>query len=227
MTNVGLSITLPTLHVQESQSRLSSLQINRHSNLHIAILNCYRENAQDKLICIPLWNDGYSQFHRLKKCLLLEHKPLESHHRNLARNINMFITPVHSHHRAISSYQRTDLPISRHPSEAPPGPLPAWKNTSTTRYWSLRTIFSLGYALAGSFVNILLICIPLGILAAVYEWSSTAVFVLNYLAIVPLARFLSFTTRALSSKMEQSLDRNAGMLVDATFGNAVLVVSDE
>ncbi|KAE8443887.1 hypothetical protein EG329_001296 [Mollisiaceae sp. DMI_Dod_QoI] len=63
------------------------------------------------------------------------------------------------------------------------------------------------------------------ILAAVYEWSSTTVFVLNYLAIVPLARCLSFTTKALSSKVEQLLGRDAGMLVDATFGNAVLVVS--
>lgn len=91
----------------------------------------------------------------------------------------------------------------------------------------MRTILSLGQALASSFVNMLLICIPLGIMAVIYEWSSITIFVLNYLAIVPLARFLSFTTKALSSKVEQLLGRDAGMLVDATFGNAVLVVSDE
>jgi hypothetical protein len=231
MTNVGLSITLPTLRVPESQPRVPFLQLIRPSNLHLAILNCYRENSDDKLICIPLWDDGHSQFHRLKIRLPLEHELLEPHHRNWARSINMYITPVHSHHSVFSSYQRTDgasatVPSPRRPSTAPPGPPPAW-NTPTIGPWPLRTILSLGQALASSFVNMLLICIPLGILAVIYEWSSTTVFVLNYLAIVPLARFLSFTTKALSSKVEQLLGRDAGMLVDATFGNAVLVVSNE
>lgn len=232
MTNVGLSITLPTLRVPESQPRVPFLQLIRPSNLHLAILNCYRENSEDRLICIPLWDDGHSQFHRLKIRLPPKHELLKPHHRNWARSINMFITPVHSHHSVFSSYQRTDgtsttVPSPRRPSTAPPGPPPAWKNTPTVGNWYLRTIFSLGHVLASNFVNTLLICIPLGILAAIYEWSSTTVFVLNYLAIVPLARFLSFTTKALSSKVEQSVGRDAGMLVDATFGNAVLVVSDE
>jgi len=81
--------------------------------------------------------------------------------------------------------------------------------------------------MTNNFVNMLLIFTPLGIIAVIYKWSSITVFVLNYLAIVPLARFLSFTTKALSSKVEQLLGRDAGMLVDATFGNAVLVVSDK
>ena len=232
MTNVGLSITLPTLRVPESRPRVPFLRLIRPSNLHLAILNCYRENSDDKLICIPLWDDGHSRFHRLKIRLPPKHELLKPHYRNWARSINMYITPVHSHHSVFSSYQRADgtsatVPLPRRPSSAPTGPPPAWKNTPIIRHSSLRTILSLGYTLAGNLVNMLLIFIPLGILAVIYEWSSTTVFVLNYLAIVPLARFLSFTTKALSSKVEQLLGRDAGMLVDATFGNAVLVVSNE
>jgi hypothetical protein len=224
MTNVGLSITLPTLSVSESRPRVPFLQLNRPSNLHFAILNCYRENSEDKSICIPLWDDGHSQFHRLNIPIPEEHKLLEPRHRNWARSIKMYITPVHSHHSVFNCTSAT-VPLPRRPSTAQLVSPPPWM--TPTRPWPLRTILSLRKALASSYVNVLLICIPLGILAVTYEWSSITVFVLNYLAIVPLARFLSFTTKALSSKVEQLLGRDTGMLLDATFGNAVLIVSDE
>jgi Ca2+:H+ antiporter len=62
----------------------------------------------------------------------------------------------------------------------------------------------------------------LGILAGALHWSPTAVFVLNFVAIIPLAALLSFATEELSAILGQTL----GGLLNATFGNAVeLIVS--
>ena len=72
------------------------------------------------------------------------------------------------------------------------------------------------------YVNWLLVFVPLGIIAGALGWSPTAVFILNFLAIVPLASLLSFATEELSVKLGQTL----GGLLNATFGNAVeLIVS--
>lgn len=76
--------------------------------------------------------------------------------------------------------------------------------------------------LTSNYVNVFLIFVPLGILAGALHWSPTAVFVLNFIAIIPLAALLSFATEELSAKLGQTL----GGLLNATFGNAVeLIVS--
>ncbi|KAI9822085.1 MAG: hypothetical protein M1826_000545 [Phylliscum demangeonii] len=76
--------------------------------------------------------------------------------------------------------------------------------------------------LTSSWINLLLVFIPLGILAGVLDWPATAVFVLNSLAIVPLASLMGFATEELSAKAGQTI----GGLLNATFGNAVeLIVS--
>lgn len=81
----------------------------------------------------------------------------------------------------------------------------------------------LAYKTIGSnYVNFLLVFVPLGIIAGAAHWSPTAVFILNFLAIIPLASLLSFATEELSVKLGQTL----GGLLNATFGNAVeLIVS--
>ena len=77
--------------------------------------------------------------------------------------------------------------------------------------------------LTSNYVNFLLVFVPLGIIAGALGWSPTAVFVLNFLAIIPLAALLSFATEELSVKVGQTL----GGLLNATFGNAVeLIVCD-
>merc|ERR1712072_833988 len=54
------------------------------------------------------------------------------------------------------------------------------------------------------------------------DMNPTAVFVVNFMAIVPLAALLSFATEELSAKLGQTI----GGLMNATFGNAVeLIVS--
>ena len=76
--------------------------------------------------------------------------------------------------------------------------------------------------LTGSYVNVFLVFVPLGIIAGAVGWDPTAVFVLNFLAIIPLASLLGFATEELAAKLGQTI----GGLMNATFGNAVeLIVS--
>lgn len=71
-------------------------------------------------------------------------------------------------------------------------------------------------------VNYLLVFVPLGLAAGVLEWSSNAIFWINFLAIVPLALILAFATEELAEHTGQTI----GGLLNATFGNAVeLIVS--
>ncbi|KAH7135583.1 vacuolar calcium ion transporter /H(+) exchanger [Dendryphion nanum] len=76
--------------------------------------------------------------------------------------------------------------------------------------------------LASNYVNVLLVFVPIGIVAGALHWNPTAVFILNFIAIIPLASLLSFATEEISAKLGQTL----GGLMNATFGNAVeLIVS--
>lgn len=77
--------------------------------------------------------------------------------------------------------------------------------------------------LISNYVNILLVFVPLGIIAGAVGWNPSVVFMLNFLAIIPLASLLSFATEELSAKLGQTI----GGLLNATFGNAVeLIVGD-
>lgn len=76
--------------------------------------------------------------------------------------------------------------------------------------------------LASNYFNVLLIFAPLGIVAGAMKWDPIVTFMLNFIAIIPLAALLSFATKQLSAKLGQTL----GGLMNATFGNAVeLIVS--
>jgi len=74
--------------------------------------------------------------------------------------------------------------------------------------------------LYSNYVNILLVFVPLGIVAGAMGWNPTAVFILNFFAIVPLAAVLSFATEEISVKLGQTM----GGLLNATFGNAVELI---
>lgn len=52
-----------------------------------------------------------------------------------------------------------------------------------------------------SIVNVLLVFVPLGIISEFVGWNSTVVFVLNFLAIIPLAKLLGFATEDLSIRI--------------------------
>jgi Ca2+:H+ antiporter len=94
-------------------------------------------------------------------------------------------------------------------------------NRAWTR-WPSHVVHLTWKTLIRDYVNLLLVCVPLGIVAGALGWDSTAVFTLNFFAIIPLASLLSFATEELAATMGQAL----GGLMNATFGNAVeLIVS--
>lgn len=71
-----------------------------------------------------------------------------------------------------------------------------------------------------SYINVLLIFVPLGLIAGSTGASATWVFLFNFLAIIPLAAILSYATEELSAKVGQTV----GGLLNATFGNAVELI---
>ncbi|KAN0071491.1 Sodium/calcium exchanger domain containing protein [Elaphomyces granulatus] len=92
----------------------------------------------------------------------------------------------------------------------------------TCLYWPMHCLHLTWLTLTSNYVNILLVFVPLGIASHSFEWGPTAIFTLNFLAIIPLASLLSFATEELAATMGQTL----GGLINATFGNAVeLIVS--
>jgi Ca2+:H+ antiporter len=104
--------------------------------------------------------------------------------------------------------QQPDHPEERHPIQ---------EKFKHIQRETLRTIRG---TLFCSWASLLLFCVPLGLVAGKYEWDSTAVFVLNFLAIFPLAEILSYSTEELSASVGQIL----GGLINATFGNAVEMI---
>ena len=86
--------------------------------------------------------------------------------------------------------------------------------------WPARALDTTWKVLRTNPVNLLLVFVPLGILAGILGWSPTAIFLLNFFAIVPLAALLSFATEELSAKLGQTI----GGLLNATFGNAVELI---
>ncbi|AMD20098.1 HCL053Wp [Eremothecium sinecaudum] len=71
-------------------------------------------------------------------------------------------------------------------------------------------------------INYMLVFLPLGLIFGYGKLSTTWVFVLNFLAIIPLAGILAYATEELSAKTGNTI----GGLLNATLGNAVeLIVS--
>lgn len=69
--------------------------------------------------------------------------------------------------------------------------------------------------LFGSWVNLLLICVPVGIaLEQIASVNRIAVFVINFLAIIPLAGMLSYATEEIALRVGETL----GGLLNASFG---------
>lgn len=97
---------------------------------------------------------------------------------------------------------------------------PLWKDERAWVRWPMYTLHKTWETLASNPVNVLLVFVPLGIVAGAVGWNPTTVFILNFLAIVPLASLLSFATEELSVKLGQTL----GGLMNATFGNAVELI---
>ncbi|KAF4618122.1 hypothetical protein G7Y89_g14986 [Cudoniella acicularis] len=87
------------------------------------------------------------------------------------------------------------------------------KDPFTVRNQISRTIFS-------SWVNVLLLAAPVGIAINYAGVNGKIIFVINFIAIIPLAGMLSFATEEIALHVGESL----GGLLNATFGNAVELI---
>ncbi|RIA83793.1 Sodium/calcium exchanger protein [Glomus cerebriforme] len=115
-----------------------------------------------------------------------------------------------------SNYYSNYGSTSNEDTHKPITPIVVLYDLSPTIYESIKII------LTSSWINWLLIFIPLGYLAYAFGLSDTWVFILNFLAIIPLAKLLDFATEDVSLRVGQTI----GGLLNATFGNAVeLIVS--
>ncbi|ORX70336.1 calcium/proton exchanger [Linderina pennispora] len=86
----------------------------------------------------------------------------------------------------------------------------------------LQPMLLLRRSLFNSWINILLLLVPVGIASHPAGFPDVAVFIINFFAIVPLASLLGYATEQLALHLGETL----GGLLNATFGNAVeLLVS--
>jgi Ca2+:H+ antiporter len=97
---------------------------------------------------------------------------------------------------------------------------PYYKDDRAWVRWPFLTLHIAYELLKTNYVNILLVFVPLGIIAGAMGWDPTAVFVLNFLAIIPLASLLAFATEEVAVPLGQTI----GGLLNATFGNAVELI---
>jgi Ca2+:H+ antiporter len=97
---------------------------------------------------------------------------------------------------------------------------PYYKDDRAWVRWPFLSLHLTYEILKTNYVNILLVFVPLGIIAGALKWNPTAVFILNFLAIIPLASLLAFATEELAVPLGQTI----GGLLNATFGNAVELI---
>ena len=72
----------------------------------------------------------------------------------------------------------------------------------------------------GNKINTLLVFLPFAYLSHAHRWSDGSIFILNFLAMVPLASMLGVFTEELAAHTNDVI----GGLINATFGNAVELV---
>jgi Ca2+:H+ antiporter len=71
-----------------------------------------------------------------------------------------------------------------------------------------------------SWINILLVFVPVGIIVNFVKLNPTIIFVMNAIAIIPLAGLLSHATESVAKRMGDTI----GALMNITFGNAVEMI---
>ena len=75
-------------------------------------------------------------------------------------------------------------------------------------------------ALCHSWVNVLLVFVPVGIVVEAAGLNPGLIFAMNAIAIIPLAGLLSHATECVASRLGDTV----GALINVTFGNAVELI---
>lgn len=100
------------------------------------------------------------------------------------------------------------------------GKKPLYKDDRAWVRYPMNFLHLTWQTLASNYVNVLLAFVPVGIVLGAMNINPTAIFIVNFIAIIPLAALLSFATEELSVKLGQTV----GGLMNATFGNAVELI---
>lgn len=83
-----------------------------------------------------------------------------------------------------------------------------------------RDLTTVWQILTGSWINLLLICTPLGFASEYLGWGAVSTFFLNFLTLIPLALILGDITEDLALRFGPVI----GGLINATFGNVVEII---
>ena len=233
ITNMGLSITLPTVR--------SSLGL---VNVLVAYLNC--TSARYGRVCLYLHRRGEMHFYRLGRglaepgrkwaqstSLYIDLTSWSSGMHSLARRPTIF----DQLHESRNLY-RQNRPFVGHNADVEPHLEPfeisSWATGTQRRsravtlssYIRRSPSFALAVAryswlvMSRNNVHILLPTVPLGILAGVLNFSASKVFALNLLAMVPLATLIADS----SAELPDQLGPKVGGLLEEIFANVVAII---
>ena len=106
------------------------------------------------------------------------------------------------------------------PAEKEYGKTPSTIGSSGKRNIVIRFYHVLKETLLSSYLNILLVFVPVAIACHAAGINPTVVFAMNAIAIVPLAGLLSYATESAAAEMGDTI----GALMNVTFGNAVELI---
>lgn len=102
-----------------------------------------------------------------------------------------------------------------------PAYMPADRSECYAGWWSFKTDLKAFTGLIfASWLNLLLVTAPLGIMSHFLKWGPTPTFILNFMALVPLALLLGEVTEDLAVRFGSTI----GGLLNATFGNVVELI---
>ena len=79
---------------------------------------------------------------------------------------------------------------------------------------------SFKFIITSTWLNVLLVFIPFGILGHYLHWPDVTVFFINFVALIPLAKILGTATEEIALRTNETL----GGLLNATFGNAIELI---
>jgi len=97
---------------------------------------------------------------------------------------------------------------------------PSSKKDPVKEYHAPTMLSSLKYYATSTWINLLLVFVPIAIVIGAMKLNGTAVFIINFIAIIPLAKLLGEATEQIALHTSQTI----GGLLNATFGNAVEII---
>ncbi|KAL2818695.1 Sodium/calcium exchanger protein-domain-containing protein [Aspergillus granulosus] len=124
----------------------------------------------------------------------------------------------------IRNDQVNDIPVGGSTSSGSPNDgekeTPKLGLLSRMQAGSIRFVRHTKTALCHSWVNVLLVFVPIGIAAEAVGLNPAIIFAMNAVAIIPLAGLLSHATECVASRLGDTI----GALLNVTFGNAVELI---